>query len=95
MYDKILKKIREKVRNGLYIISRHAQEELVDENFSFEDLERSVYGGTIVRKQFDQLKRARYTISGEVLDGRCLRVVCRFSSDGDKIVIITCYEYEE
>jgi len=75
---RIIDRIREKVRNGQYVLSFHAIDEMMDERFDEEDFEQAVMTGFIVRMQRDQLGRRKYTVEGTTRDTRSLRAECRF-----------------
>jgi hypothetical protein len=42
MYDRILKQMQEKIRTRQYVMTIHAEEEMVDDNLSIFDVERVV-----------------------------------------------------
>ena len=45
MFQRILKQIREKVRQRQYVMTLHAEEEMSDDNLSIFDVERSLLTG--------------------------------------------------
>jgi len=75
---RIIDRIRDKVRNGEYVLSFHAIDEMMDERFDEEDFEQAMMTGSIVRTQRDQPGRRKYTVEGTARDTRSLRAECRF-----------------
>jgi hypothetical protein len=53
VFQRILKQIREKVRQRQYVMTLHAEEEMSDDNLSIFDVERSLLTGEIVERQKD------------------------------------------
>ncbi len=53
MFQRILKQIREKVRQRQYVMTLHAEEEMSDDDLSIFDVERSLLTGEIVERQKD------------------------------------------
>ncbi len=94
-FARILSKIREKVKNEEYVLTTHAEEEMVDDDFIEVDLETAILNGQILRRQRDLLGRAKYIIQGVATDSRKIQIVCRFSDSGNYVVIITVYEVME
>jgi len=89
---RIIDRIREKVRNGQYVLIFHAIDEITEEGFGEEDFEQAMIRGRVVRGQRDRLGRRKYTVEGAALDRRSLRVVCQFSGTRNSLVVITVYE---
>lgn len=92
MYPRILAKIRALVKQGDYILSIHAENELADENLDEQDLEAAILNGTIVRRERDPIGRAKYVIEGKALNGRGLTAVAQFVQTRQIVVIVTAYE---
>jgi hypothetical protein len=53
VFQRILKQIREKVRQRQYVMTLHAEEEMSDDDLSIFDVERSLLTGEIVERQKD------------------------------------------
>jgi len=81
-------KIRELVRNGLYYLTEHADEEANAEGFDVYDVEYVLLTGKIRRTW---PRAGKYEVVGSALDGRALGVVFR-QTLGGKIRVITVYE---
>lgn len=81
-------RIRALVRNGLFYLTEHADEEAAVEGFDIYDVESAVLLGKIRRVW---PKEGKYEIIGMALDDRPIGVICRVTS-GNKVRIITVYE---
>ena len=90
----IIDRIRAKVREGMYMLTTHAIEEMTADGLAEEDVEAVVLNGRIVRRERDFAGRAKYTIEGVIDDGEWARTICRFSDSGEHIVVITVYTVE-
>ena len=80
--------IRALVRNGLYYLTEHADEEAMAENFDIYDVEYGILTGKIRRTWPHE---GKYEVVGSALDGRAIGVVCRITQTG-KVRVITVYE---
>ncbi len=85
MFQRVLKKFREKIRARQFVITLHAVEELEDEGFSVLGLEHAILTGEIATRQKDADTREwKYLIKGRSLSDDELVVVssvllCGFS----------------
>jgi len=79
------------VRNGLYYLTEHADDEAMQDNFDIYDIENGILTGKL-RKTWP--KEGKYEIIGSSLDGRPIGIVCRFTQSG-KVRVITVYEDKE
>ena len=84
----ILHDIHALVRNGLYYLTEHADDEAMDDDFDIYDVERGILTGRI-RKTWP--KQGKYEIVGRALDGRPIGIVCRITTT-NKVRVITVYE---
>ena len=80
--------IQSLVRDGLYYLTEHADDEAQAEDFDIYDVEHGVLNGKI-RKSWP--KDGKYEVVGSALDHRRIGVVCRITQTG-KIRVITVYE---
>ena len=80
--------IRSLVRNGLYYLTEHADDEAQADDFDFYDIEQGLLSGKIRRSW---PKEGKFEIVGKAMDGRMIGVICRVTSGG-KARIITVYE---
>ncbi|MBM4135770.1 MAG: DUF4258 domain-containing protein [Nitrospira sp.] len=91
MFDRILKIMREKIRNREYIMSIHGDEEMNEDSLSIYDVERCILTGKIFERQKDKdTAEWKYRINGQSLSGGEVEVVAKISPTG-KLVIITVY----
>lgn len=91
MKQKILERIRNCIRSGLYELTSHANDEMVDDDLDILDIEYSILSGQIVKVERDDLQSIKYIIHGI---GRISEIpigtVGRFTASG-KYRIITTY----
>jgi hypothetical protein len=83
-----LKQIQALVRNGLYYLTQHADDEAADEGFDIYDVEHGILTGR-VRRTWP--REGKYEVVGVALDGRPIGAVCRITLT-NKIRVITVYE---
>ena len=76
------------VRNGLYYLTEHADDEAMADGFDIYDIEQGIISGKIRRTW---PKEGKYEVLGLALDGRPIGIVCRITANG-KVRIITVYE---
>jgi hypothetical protein len=95
MYERELRKFRALVRQGRYILSIHALDEMSEDDLLDEDFEHAVLTGKIVERQVDRAtKERKYVLSGTGCAGERVGVVLKMGSPG-KAVVITVYSEEE
>ena len=83
-----ISEIQELVRNGLYYLTEHADDEAAEDGFDIYDVEQGLLTGKIRRTW---PREGKYEVIGQALDQRSIGMVCRISSTG-KVRIITVYE---
>lgn len=76
------------VRNGLYYLTEHADDEASADGFDIYDVEHGVLNGKIRRTW---PREGKYEIVSVSLDKRPIGIVCRITESG-KVRIITVYE---
>ena len=76
------------VRNGLYYLTEHADDEAQADGFDIYDIEQGMLSGKIRRSW---PKEGKYEILGKAMDGRMIGVICRVTLGG-KARVITVYE---
>lgn len=76
------------VRNGLYYLTEHADEEAALDGFDIYDIEQGILTGK-TRKTWP--KEGKIEVVGSALDGRRIGLVCRITPGG-KVRVITVYE---
>lgn len=91
MFDRILKEMRDKIRNRKYIMSIHGDEEMDEDSLSIYDVEHCILTGNILERQKDKVTAEwKYRINGQSIGGSEVEVVAKLSPTG-KLVIITVY----
>jgi len=76
------------VRNGLYYLTEHADNEAIADGFDIYDIEYSILNGKIRRTW---PKEGKHEVAGISLDRRPIGIVCRITTT-EKVRIITVYE---
>ncbi len=91
MYDRILKRIQDKIRTRQYVMTLHAEEEMDDDELSIFDIERCILTGEITERQKDRVSEEwKYVIEGQSVSGDKVGTVTKLSLTG-KLIIITVY----
>ena len=91
MFQRILKRMREKIRKSLYVMTLHAEEEMSNDGFTVYDVERCILTGRILERQRDKATAEwKYRVKGETVDGDEIEVVAKIGPT-DKVVVITVY----
>jgi hypothetical protein len=93
MFERILNRMREKIRQSQYVMTLHAEEEMNDEGLTIYDIERCILTGEILERQKDSVTAEwKYRIKGETLGGGEVEVVAKLSHTGKSLcVVITVY----
>ena len=87
----VLTRIKNGVRNGAYVITQHALDEAVNDAFNVLDIKNVLLNGALSKKYTHDPRGTRYEIRGPTLDGRSMKVVCRFDSAGN-VRVMTVFE---
>ena len=91
MFKRILRRMREKIRSRQYILTLHAEEEMVDDGLTIFDVESGILTGEIIERQKDyETEGWKYLVYGQTLTGDDVIVVTKLNLSG-KLVIITVY----
>ncbi|MCG9129371.1 DUF4258 domain-containing protein [Candidatus Poribacteria bacterium] len=91
MYEDVLRLIKEKVRLKEYVLTLHAEDEIIDDGLTHFDVENAVLTGKIVARQKDRnTNEWKYVIEGKTHGSEIPMVVSKFSFS-KKLVIITVY----
>jgi len=91
MFERIRKRMRERIRTRQYVMTVHAEEEMNDDGLTIYDVERSILTGEILERQKDRVTAEwKYRIRGETVDGGQVEVITKLGPTG-KLVIITAY----
>lgn len=91
MFERILRRLREKIRTRQYVVSVHADEEMDDDDLTIYDVEEGILTGEIFRREKDRVTAEwKYWIRGETMDGAEVEEIAKLSPTG-KLVIVTVY----
>ena len=91
MFERVLRRFRDKIRRRRYVMTVHAEEEMDDDRLSIYDVESAILTGRIVERQCDRRTREwKYVINGRGTDGTRVGVVAKLSPSGP-LVILTTY----
>jgi len=94
MYDRILKRIQDRIRNLDYVITRHAHREMFEDGLTIVDVERAILTGNIHEKQRDkETGKTKFRLRGSTL-GCDIEVILAFGAIG-RLTIITIYTIDE
>ena len=90
MFDRILKEIRDKIRNRKYIMSIHGDEEMDEDSLSIYDVEHCILTGKLLERQKDKVTTEwKYRINGQSLG--VVKLKWLQNCPTGKLVIITVY----
>ena len=70
MSQRLLERIRDAIARGDYDLTRHAVDEMAEDDFAIHDIEYAVLDGEIVKTETDDPRGPRYTIIGLAEDGK-------------------------
>ena len=91
MFERILKRMREKIRKRQYVMTLHAEEEMNDDGLTIYDVEHGILTGEILKRQKNRVTAEwKYRISGKTVNGVKVEVIAKLSPTG-RLVIITVY----
>ena len=91
MFERILSRMREKIRERKYIMTLHGEEEMNEDGLTIYDIERGILTGQILERQKDKATAEwKYLIRGETIEGREIELIVKLGPTG-KLVIITVY----
>jgi hypothetical protein len=91
MFNRILRRMQEKVRRRQYVMTYHARKEMQEDGFAIYDVERGILTGEILERQHDRVTgESKYRIRGETIDGSAVEVLAKISPTGT-LVILTVY----
>lgn len=91
MYKRILYRIKQLIKERDYIITLHAEAEMIDDGITIRDVERGVFTGQITERQKDYTTGEwKYKIEGWTISNEDIVVIIKLSPTG-KLVFITVY----
>jgi hypothetical protein len=89
-----IERLRRKIRERAYLLSGHAEEEMLADNLEREDVEHAIIEGFVAQRYTGDARGTRYRIEGPARDGTMICVVCRFRLEGD-LILITVFAKED
>jgi Domain of unknown function (DUF4258) len=91
MYNRVLQRIRDRIRRRQYIVTYHARKEMQDDDLTIYDVERGLLTGNICERQHDPVTgESKYRLQGVTIDEQGIEIIVKISPTG-KLVIITVY----
>lgn len=91
MYPRTLKRIRNLTREGRYVVTVHALDEMDDDGLTIFDVERVILTGEITERQKDSKTREwKYLVRGKTIEDFDAGVVLKIGPT-DKLIVITVY----
>ena len=94
MFERILYRVRQRIRSNAYVMTLHAEDEMDEEGLTIFDVERAILTGEILERQRDkETAEAKYRLRGESMGDEQVEVIVKFSPTG-KLVIMTIYTAE-
>jgi hypothetical protein len=91
VFERVVRRMRELVRTGRYVMTIHAEEEMTADGLTVFDVEHVILTGYVINRQRDRQTRAwKYVVQGSTLDDEEAVVVAKIGPTG-KLVIITVY----
>jgi len=94
VFERILYRVRQRIRSNAYVMTLHAEDEMDEEGLTIFDVERAILTGEILERQRDkETAEAKYRLRGESMGDEQVEVIVKFSPTG-KLVIMTIYTAE-
>lgn len=91
MFERLLHKMRDKIRLRDYVMTLHAEDEMNDDELTVYDVECGILTGKIIERQKDKATAEwKYLLRGQTMAGKEIEVITKFGKTG-KLVIITLY----
>jgi hypothetical protein len=91
MFDRVMNQVRELIRTNQYVMTLHAEDEMLSDDLTIYDVESAVLTGKIVERQKDRSSGEwGYLVSGNSIDGDAVTVVVKLSPM-KKAVFITVF----
>lgn len=94
MFSSALRRMRDLIRAGEYVVTLHAEEEMADDEVSVSDLERCFLTGEVLERQRDgKTNEWKYRIRGSTVEGGVVEAVAKIGVTR-KVVVITVYRVD-
>ena len=91
----MIKDIRNCYRGGNVLFSRHARDEMENEEFGRileKEVQASILNGKVIESYIDDDPYPSCLIYGRAENNRPLHVVCAYSKEDNMVIVITVYE---
>ena len=95
MSRRLLETIRDAVIRGDYDLTRHAVDEMAEDNLDILDVESAILNGEIAKTEMDDPRGSRYTIIGLAQNERTEVGVVGRLTETSIYLVITVYEVTE
>ncbi len=91
MFERVLKRMRERIRLRQYVMTLHGEEEMDEDDLTIFDVESAILTGEIIERQKEKTTAEwKYLVRGQTVASDNVIVVAKSSPTG-KLVIITVY----
>ncbi|MDA3808988.1 MAG: DUF4258 domain-containing protein [Spirochaetaceae bacterium] len=93
--NELLQKIQDCYRSESVLFTRHALDEMKHEGFGriYEsEVSDCIDSGQIIKEYPDDTPYPSYLIFGHTESNRPIHVVCAYSSNDERVIIVTVYE---
>lgn len=88
--EQTLKRIRDQALEQNIRVTQHAQQEMVEDEFTLDDVIEGINTGEIIENYPEHKRGACCLINGLSKEGRPIHIVC--TTTQPKLIIITVYE---
>jgi len=91
VFERVLNRLRERIRASRYVMTLHAEEEMDDDGLTIYDVEHGILTGKILERQKEKMTgEAKYRIKGRTVEDESIEILVK-ETPTDKLVIITVY----
>lgn len=91
MFERILNRLRERIRARHYVMTLHAEEEMDNDGLTIYDVEHGILTGKILERQKEKTTgEPKYRIRGRTVEDDSIEILAKVSPT-NKLVIITVY----
>lgn len=89
-FDEILRRIRSQAKNENLRVTQHAQQEMVEEGFTLNNVLEAISAGKILENYPDHKRGACCLVNGLTHEKRPAHIVC--TTTWPMLIIVTVYE---
>ena len=91
MFDRILSRVKQKIRMEEYVMTIHADEEMDSDALNIYDVEHAILRGEILERQKDAMTAEwKYRIQGPTIESGPIEIIVKLGPTG-KALILTVY----